>query len=85
VPGLLVEADAGDIGALIAPRPQLICIGEADSLTPPEAVARAWTETSAAYATTPNRLQLVSEPGVGHQETPRMRKAMLEFFGKNFG
>lgn len=83
VPGLLNEADAGAIGALVAPRPQLICIGEADSLTPPEAVALAWDETSAAYAGHPNRLQLVSEPGVKHQETPRMREAALAFFAKS--
>jgi len=83
VPGLLNEADAGAIGALVAPRPQLICIGEADSLTPPEAVALAWDETSAAYANHPGRLQLVSEPGVKHQETPRMREAALRFFAEN--
>ncbi len=85
VPGLLNEADAGAIAALVAPRPQLICIGEADRLTPPEAVAVAWEEVSAAYAATPERLQLVSEPGVGHQETPRMREAMLAFFAENLG
>ncbi|ODT26885.1 MAG: hypothetical protein ABS35_10040 [Kaistia sp. SCN 65-12] len=83
VPGLLNEADAGAIGALVAPRPQLICIGEADSLTPPAAVALAWEETSAAYANAPGRLQLVSEPGVKHQETPRMRAAALSFFAGN--
>jgi dienelactone hydrolase len=83
VPGLLNEADAGAIGALVAPRPQLICIGEADSLTPPAAVALAWDETSAAYANAPGRLQLVSEPGVEHQETPRMREAALRFFAEN--
>lgn len=85
VPGLLNEADAGAIGALVAPRPQLVCIGEADSLTPPAAVARAWGETQAAYADVPDSLQLVSEPGVGHEETPRMREAMLGFFGKHLG
>lgn len=83
VPGLLNEADAGAIGALVAPRPQLICIGEADSLTPPAAVALAWDETSAAYANAPGRLQLVSEPGVKHQETPRMRAAAFRFFAEN--
>lgn len=83
VPGLLNEADAGAIAALVAPRPQLICIGEADSLTPPEAVALAWDETSAAYANHPGRLQLVSEPHVKHQETPRMRETALRFFAEN--
>lgn len=85
VPGLLNEADAGSIAALVAPRPQLICIGEADSLTPPEAVAIAWAEASAGYAEMPGRLRMVSEPGVGHQETPRMREAVLAFFAETLG
>lgn len=80
VPGLLAEADAGSIAALIAPRPQLVCIGEADSLTPPLAVARAWAELAPAYAITPDQLQLLSEPGIGHQETPASRAAALAFF-----
>jgi dienelactone hydrolase len=83
VPGLLNEADAGAIGALVAPRPQLICIGEADGLTPPAAVALAWEETSAAYAGQGGVLEKVSEPGVGHQETIRMREAMLAFFARH--
>lgn len=83
VPGLLAETDAGAIAALIAPRPQLVCIGEADSLTPPLAVQRAWAELEPAYAGSPERLQLVSEPGIGHEETPAMRQAMLDFFSAN--
>jgi hypothetical protein len=81
VPGLLNEADAGAIGALVAPRPQLVCIGEADALTPPLAVERAWVETSSAYGRLGGVLERVSEPGIGHRETPRMREAMLAFFG----
>ncbi len=84
VPGLLNEADGGRIAALIAPRPQLICLGEADSLTPPAAVSRAWAELEPAYANAPGMLQKVSEPGIGHQETPRMRAAALTFFAENF-
>ena len=85
VPGLLREADGGTIAALIAPRPQLICIGEADHLSPPLAVERAWAELAPAYAGAPGKLEKVSEPGVGHQETPRMREAVLAFFGKWLG
>jgi dienelactone hydrolase len=80
VPGLLAETDAGPIAAMIAPRPQLVCIGEADSLTPPLAVQRAWADLEPAYVGSPHKLQLVSEPGIGHQETPAMREAMLDFF-----
>lgn len=81
VPGLLAEADSGSIAALIAPRPQLVCIGEADSLTPPLSVERAWAELEPAYAGIRDRLELVSEPGVGHRETIAMREAALAFFG----
>ena len=83
VPGLLAHTDAGAIAALIAPRPQLVCIGEADSLTPPLAVARAWAELEPAYTATPEALQLVSEPGIGHEETPISRAATLAFFARH--
>lgn len=83
VPGLLAEADAGSIAALIAPRPQLVCIGQADSLVPPAAFARAWAELSPAYRDLPDRLELVSEPGIGHVETQRMRDAVLAFFARH--
>lgn len=80
VPGLLEEADAGDIAALVAPRPQLICIGEVDALTPPLAFERAWAVTRAAYDATGGRLDLVRELGVGHRETATMRAAIMKFF-----
>ena len=85
VPGLLAETDAGEIAGLIAPRPQLVCIGEADKLTPALSVERAWRELEPRYAATPDRLQLVSEPGIGHAETPRMRAAALAFFAEYLG
>lgn len=85
VPGLLEEADAGDIAGLVAPRPQLICVGEADDLTPPEAVDRAWAVTRAAYDSAGGRVALLREPGVGHRETARMRQAVLGFFAEALG
>ena len=85
VPGLLKEADGGTIAALIAPRPQLICVGEADHLSPPEAVAKALDELQPAYADQPDMLEVVSEPGVGHQETPSMRAAVFDFFARRLG
>ena len=62
---------------MMAPRPQLICVGLDDPLTPPAAVERAFGETSAAYraAGAPDALELFSEAGVGHRETPAMRGA----------
>lgn len=83
VPGLLAETDAGDIAALVAPRPQLVTIGEADKLTPPLAVSRAWAQLEPAYANAPDNLQLVSEPGIGHEETPAMRQAVMAFFARH--
>lgn len=83
VPGLLAEADAGSIAALIAPRPQLVCLGEADTLTPAPAVERAWAELAPAYRDLPDRLERVSEPGIGHVETQRMRDAVLAFFASH--
>jgi dienelactone hydrolase len=82
VPGLLDEADAGAIGALITPRPQLVCIGEADKLTPLPAFEMAWHEMAQAYVGY-DTLSVVREPGVGHQETPRMRQAVFEFFARH--
>ncbi|QYO75357.1 alpha/beta hydrolase family protein [Devosia salina] len=85
VPGLLREADGGSIAALIAPRPQLICVGEADHFSPPEAVARALEDLRPAYEGEPGMLEFLSEPGIGHQETPRMRAAVLDFFARRLG
>jgi dienelactone hydrolase len=80
VPGLLVEADAGAIASLIAPRPQLICVGDMDPLTPPAAVDRALEELTPAYADHPGKLSVIRKPDIGHQETWRMREATLAFF-----
>jgi len=85
IPGLLAEADAGSIAALVAPRPQLVCIGGADALTPPLAVQRAWAELEPSYASYPQDLELVEEAGVGHRETPLMRASMLDFFKRHLG
>jgi dienelactone hydrolase len=82
VPGLLAETSTGAIGGLVAPRPQLICVGEADALTPPLSVDRAFAETEAAYARAKagEALTLLRVPGAEHQETAEMRDAVLAFF-----
>jgi cephalosporin-C deacetylase-like acetyl esterase len=49
IPGLLNIAGNGEIAGLVAPRPQLICIGDLDRLTPPPAVDRALAQTREAY------------------------------------
>ncbi len=85
IPGLLAETSAGEICGAIAPRPQLICLGADDALTPPSAVNKARGETEAAYraAGRPERLEIFIQPGVGHQETPEMREKVLAFFAES--
>ena len=82
VPGLLGIAANGEIAGLIAPRPQLIAVGDRDPLTPPAAVDRALAQTWDAYACAgaPAALTLIREPDTGHVETEAMRAGVLAFF-----
>lgn len=84
VPGLLCQTSIGAIAGLVAPRPQLICVGLDDPLTPPLAVERAFAETAAAYGAT-GAVTLLAEPGIGHEETPTMRKTVLSFLHQHLG
>lgn len=81
IPGLLAKTSVGRIAGMVAPRPQLICIGDRDPLTPPEAVDVALAETRATYAAqgAGDALTLVRSPDTGHVETPAMRAAVLSF------
>jgi dienelactone hydrolase len=87
VPGLLGIAANGVIAGLVAPRPQLACIGDLDPLTPPLAVEIALAETRAAYACAgaADMFELCREPEFGHQESPAMREATLAFLTKHLG
>ena len=87
VPGLLGVASNGEIAGLIAPRPQFVGLGDADPLTPPEAVAPALASLGAAYAAAGAEaaLRVHLEPGVGHQETPAMRRAVMAFLRDTLG
>ncbi len=78
VPGLLTIATNGEIAGRIAPRPQLIAIGDLDPLTPPAAVDRALAQTRAAYeaAGATDRLIVHREPESGHVETSAIRDAV---------
>ncbi len=82
IPGLLDLASNGEIAGRIAPRPQMIGIGDTDPLTPPEAMDFALAETRSAYTarSASDRLVLVREADSGHVETPAMREAVLAFF-----
>lgn len=81
IPGMLARGSVGRIAGMIAPRPQLVAIGDLDPLTPPEAVDIALAETRAAYAAfgAADALTLVRSPDTGHVETPAMRAAVMAF------
>lgn len=81
IPGLLEVAGNGAIAGLIAPRPQLVCIGDRDPLTPPNAFDLAFAQLSAAYgkAGARKKLALHREVGTGHQESAAMRERVLSF------
>ena len=85
VPGLLNMASNGEIAGLVAPRPQLISIGDLDPLTPPVAVDEALAETRAAYAAAgaADNLVIHREADIGHQESPAMRRAVLTFLERH--
>lgn len=85
VPGLPAIARNGQIAGLVAPRPQLVCVGARDPLTPPDALNVAITDLRAAYAGSERALQILIEPETGHVETPAMRESVLEFFGRTLG
>ena len=79
VPGLLAQGDMGDVAALVAPRPMLICSGSDDPLTPPEALLPALATLSEAYAGRPGALEISLAQDSGHVETATHRAAVLEF------
>lgn len=83
VPGLLAEGDMGDVAALVAPRPQLVCLGAADPLTPGTARDPALARLRAAYSDHRDRLEEHVDPDTGHRETPAMREAVLGFLARH--
>jgi hypothetical protein len=82
VPGLPRLARNGVIAGLIAPRPQLVCAGALDRLTPPRALAHALADLHEGYANAPAALKVLVDPESGHVETPAMRRAVLDFFAR---
>ncbi len=87
VPGLLNATSPGEIAGMIAPRPQLVCIGENDPLTPPGAWRLAYAEAERGYSQRGARseLSLLVAAGAGHWETEEMRAAVLDFFEQRIG
>lgn len=80
VPSLLKHFTAGQINALMAPRPHLSLVGNHDPLTPPEGVDRIDREVLEAYASAgaPGAWDL-RRYDTGHGETAEMRETVLEF------
>jgi hypothetical protein len=80
VPSLRKHFSAGQINALIAPRPHLGLAGIHDRLTPPAGLDRIDAEVGAAYdaAGVPERWRL-SRHHCGHMETAAMRQEALAF------
>jgi len=84
VPGFLLKGDMCDVAASIAPRPQLICAGAEDPLTPPEALQPALDRLRRRYREVGSAaLEVMTVEGVGHIETPQMRQAVLAFLGRH--
>ena len=84
VPGLLRVASNGGIAGLVAPRPQLVGIGDRDPLTPPAAADIALAELRAAYraAGAEPALRVIRDPQAAHEVTPAMRAAALALLSR---
>jgi hypothetical protein len=82
VPGMLRHTSTGEIAGMVAPRPQLICLGDQDELTPPLSIERALAVTRPMYeqAGAPDALEVFIQAGVDHRETPEMHEKVMAFF-----
>lgn len=81
VPRLLKHFSTADINALIAPRAHLALAGNQDALTPPAGLDRIDAALRKAYtdASAPDGAWTLFRQDVGHQETPEMRRAVVQF------
>lgn len=83
VPGLLKHFQAHEVNELIVPRPHLSLNGRRDRLTPPEGVERIRDHLLPLYrrhgSEADCRIELFD---CGHEETPEMRKLVLEWFDR---
>jgi dienelactone hydrolase len=82
VPGMLRHTSTGEIAGLVAPRPQLICLGDQDELTPPPSIERALAVTRPMYeaAGAGDALEVFVQAGIDHRETPQMHERVMAFF-----
>ncbi len=87
IPGWLRYGDTPDIAALIAPRPLLLNLGEADEGTPIEETRPGMERIAAAYAAqnASANFSCVVEPGAGHVLSDAMWARACDWFAKHLG
>ncbi|KUF11538.1 alpha/beta hydrolase family protein [Pseudoponticoccus marisrubri] len=78
VPGLLQQAEIGDVAALVAPRPHYVGVNLGDRLCPPEAVRPALERLRAAYGPQ-GALEIHATELAHHGEAPGTRGRLLDF------
>jgi len=87
VPSLLKYFSTADINALIAPRAHLAIAGSLDKLTPVPGLHKIDRELKRVYESlgAADKWKLNIYDGIGHFETPEMRKDALDFFRRELG
>ncbi|HKY19903.1 MAG TPA: alpha/beta hydrolase [Vicinamibacterales bacterium] len=81
-PGIYGEFDGPAMLPLIAPRPLLVINGDSDPRTPMGGVRECAAAAERAYAATgaAEKFELRVLPNVGHENTPEIQRAMVEWF-----
>lgn len=83
-PGIYGEFDAPAMLPLIAPRPLLVINGDSDPRTPMAGVRESAAAAERAYkaAGAGDKFMLRVMPNLGHENTPEIEQAMVEWFVK---
>ena len=81
-PGIYAEFDAPAMLPLAAPRPMLVINGDSDPRTPMAGVRQSAAAAERAYkaAGASDKFVLQVMPDTGHENTPEIEKAMVEWF-----
>jgi dienelactone hydrolase len=83
-PGIYGEFDAPAMLPLIAPRPMLVINGDSDPRTPMAGVRESAAAAERAYkaAGASDKFMLKVMPNLGHENTPEIEQAMVEWFAR---
>lgn len=86
-PGIYKEFDAPSMLPLVAPRPILVINGDSDPRTPMAGVRESAAAAERAYkaAGASEKFALRVMPNLGHENTPEIDQAMVEWFTKWLG